>query len=474
MTTTHTIRPKLTVLSPEQIEQIHHYSLEILANTGVRVMSERARALYEQALGPAAVDGEWVRIPPELVKQSIESAPSVLEIYDRQREPVFRLGDDRTRFGMGVTTLNYQDAITDEVTPFGRRHMEELVRLGNILDSFDAIATLGIVQDVPDELQDFYATLEMTANTSKPLIILVSEEDNFAGVLDMLEQLHGDLVARPFILPYFNPITPLIINQGTIDKMFVSIERGLPFIFSNYGMAGMTTPITPAGTAALLNAELLAGLTLSQVIKEGTPIVLGSLPVFFDMQAVVNYYDPLSYLLGLIIAEMMEHYKLPHCGSSGNGAGWGPDLPAADLLWMNHLTSVIGKVNLCPFVGGTLKSVVYSPATAVYANEVIRKAVRFAEGFVLSEETVGLDEIASFGTKGEFMRAGLTRRLFRELHFDSGVFPRFTLDKWRAAGLPRADDWLRRQTQQMLDELTAPADHEELLRRGEAFIDNLD
>jgi hypothetical protein len=161
-----------------------------------------------------------------------------------------------------------------------------------------------------------------------------------------LEHLHGDLAARPFVIPYFDPLTPLIINAGTADKMLVAIERGLPFIYSAYSMAGMSTPITPAGTLALMNAELLAGLVLSQLAQEGTPIILGILPAIFDMKTMVSFYDPQSLVMNLVCAEMMAHYRLPHCGTSGSGTGWGPDLLTAGMYWMNHVTSCIGKVGL--------------------------------------------------------------------------------------------------------------------------------
>jgi trimethylamine--corrinoid protein Co-methyltransferase len=129
----------------------------------------------------------------------------------------------------------------------------------------------------------------MIANTVKPLVILISDESLFPHVLDLLELLRGDLASQPFVIPYLNPVTPLIINEGTSDKMLASIERGLPFIYSNYGMAGMSTPITPGGTLALLNAELLAGLVLSQLAREGAPIILGSLPAYFDMKTMVDF-----------------------------------------------------------------------------------------------------------------------------------------------------------------------------------------
>lgn len=225
------------------------------------------------------------------------------------------------------------------------------------------------------------ALLEMVANTIKPMIILISDEKQFLPGLVLLERLVGNLSVKPFVIPYFNPVTPLIINQSTADNMLTSIEYGLPFIFSNYGMAGMSTPISSAGTLALLNAELLAGVVISQLVKPGTPIILGSLPAFFDMKTMVDFFDPQTLLLNLACAEMMAYYHIPHAGTSGSVNGWGADLIASEALMMNHLTSCLGKVGLAPFVGGSFGSKVFSPTTVVNANEVIEQSSHFTNGF---------------------------------------------------------------------------------------------
>lgn len=225
------------------------------------------------------------------------------------------------------------------------------------------------------------ALLEMVANTIKPLIILISDEKQFLPGLVLLERLVGNLSVKPFVIPYFNPVTPLIINQSTADNMLTSIEYGLPFIFSNYGMAGMSTPISSAGTLALLNAELLAGVVISQLVKPGTPIILGSLPAFFDMKTMVDFFDPQTMLLNLACAEMMAYYHIPHAGISGSANGWGADLIASEALMMNHLTSCLGKVGMAPFVGGSFGSKVFSPTMVVNANEVIEQSRHFTNGF---------------------------------------------------------------------------------------------
>jgi trimethylamine--corrinoid protein Co-methyltransferase len=463
------VRPRLTVLAADQVEQIHEYSVQLLSTVGVRVDSERARRLFARAAGPGVMTDDRALIPRDMVEWALQVVPSKVDVYDRRGNPAFGL-PGQTRFGIGVTALYYQDPESDSVTPFARRHMEMMVRLGSALPSYDVISTVGIVQDVEPRESDLYATLEMAANTVKPLVILVSDEGAFPRVLDLLEHLHGDLASRPFVLPYFNPISPLVINKGTMDKMYLTAERGLPFIYSNYGMAGASTPITPAGALVQLNAELLAGLVLSQLVKEGTGVILGSLPAYFDMRGMGSFYEPRSYLLDLACAEMMAFYQVPHCGTSGSGMGWGPDVIASGHQWVNHLISCIGKVGLAPFVGDNLGSKAFSPTVVVYANEVIEQARLFGGGFVLDDVTVALDEIVDAGPGGSFLTSDTTLKLFRNAYFSSDVFPRLSLEQWVDRGAPEAGALLRRYTGQLLERLDAPDDHDALMAIGEAFI----
>jgi trimethylamine--corrinoid protein Co-methyltransferase len=302
-------------------------------------------------------------------------------------------------------------------------------------------------------------------------VLLVSDENQFADVLDLLEHLHGDLAERPFLLPYVNPISPLVLNAATTDKMLTAIKRGLPVIYSNYGMAGATTPITPAGTLILLNAELLAGLVFAQLVQAGAPVILGSLPAYLDMQTTSSFYDPISYLLNLACAEMMAYYGLPHCGTSGSGIGWGPDLVASGHQWMNHLLSCIGKVGLAPFVGDVLGSKAFSPALLVYADEVIVQARRFSQGFSLQGAKAALTEVEAVGPAGSFLTTETTLAEFRSAYFKSEFFENLRLDTWQAQGRPQGSERLRQYTQHLLDSQEAPDDGADILARGQTFIE---
>ena len=466
------IRPQLNMLTEEQIQQIHQYVLRIHSQTGVRVDSPSVIEMLENT-GQAQVQQRSVKLSRELVEKSIQSAPPVVQMYDRLGNPAFRLGDDRLRFGVGVTALYYQEPVNDNLELFTRSHMRTITQLGSSLLNYDVISTPGIVRDVPEALGDLYGNLEMFANTTKTMVVLTSDENKFAPLMDMFEHLHGDLEEKPFVLPYFNPVSPLVMDSGTLLKMGAAIERGLPFIFSNYSMAGASTPLTPAGTLALLLAELLAGVTISQVMKPGTPISVGMLPAYFDMKTMLNFYDPQSVLLNVACAEMLAHYNLPHCGASCSGMGWGMDLIAVDAYWMNTLTFTLTKGGLAPFIGDAMGAKTISPCTIVHMNEVIDQAFRFAAGFQLDDAHVALDEIAKVGPGGSFLSAPSTRNNYKTGYYNSSIYPRWNMEKWQDEGQPGARQVLRDKTQALIAELSSPEDADVLVRKGEEYIKTL-
>jgi len=466
------VKPEINVLNRENREQVHRYSLDILSRVGIRVDFKPARDLFA-AKDFKVDDSQRVFIPAERVDWALAHAPSVVDIYNRNGKPAFMVGKGEncpTRFGVGVTNLYYQHPDDDRVEPFDREHMALASTLGDALNQFDLVATPGVLKNLPPDRADLIGTLEMLANTVKPLVLLVSNPQCFNITLDMLAHLTGDLDQHPYVIPYFNPITPLVLNETTAKNMMVTVARGLPLIYNNYGMSGATTPITPGGTLAVLNAELLAGLVYSQVLKAGTPIILGSLPAGFNMQSMQACYTPHTMLVNLACAEMMAHYGLPHSGTSGSGPGWGPDLLAGGMHWMNHLTSCLGKVGLAPLCGGNFSSVAFSPPAVVYANEIITQARQFSKGFSLDEIDVAPDEITTIGAGGNFLMADMTVKLCREMNFGNPIFPEISMEEWQEKGMPKAEKYLREYTLELLTNHPRPNDRGTLIEKGETFI----
>ena len=469
------VRPRLQLLSPEQMKEVHRYSIRILEDTGIEVESAEAQRIFGKSDAVRIRDGV-VYLKEDLINHSIKQAPSSISIFNKSGDTAFQLGKNQgkeTYFGIGVTNTWFQDIDSRKVELFTRKHMQHSTRLGDLLDNYSMVSTLGIPSDVGAESVDLYAALDMYANTSKPLVLLISGENRINEVFELLSFLHGDISEKPFCIPYVNPITPLVLNKTTTDKMLASIHHRLPLMFSNYSMYGGTSPATPGGSLALLNAELLAGLVFSQLVREGSEIILGSLPAAFNMSAMGSNYTPVSYLLNLACAEMMDYYEIPHCGTSGSVNGRGADLLTAGNLWLNHLSSCIGKVGCAPFVGGNFDSLAFSPSTAVLSNQIIGEARKFAGGFALNDEVVNLQEIGKVGHGGDYFTSEQTLASLHELGNFDGLWSSLSLDVWNEKGMPSADEELIEHTREIYTRAQKESeDAMDLIKKGEEYIEN--
>ena len=71
--------------------------------------------------------------------------------------------------------------------------------------------------------------------------------------------------------------------------MLYAAERNIPSIYAPGSTRGTLAPITSAGAMALHNAGQLAGLVLSQLKREGSPLILcGRNGGYLDMRTMVS------------------------------------------------------------------------------------------------------------------------------------------------------------------------------------------
>ena len=130
----------------------------------------------------------------------------------------------------------------------------------------------------------------------------------------------------------------------------------------------------------------------------------------------------------------------------------------------------MGKSGLAPAVGGTLGSKAFSPTLAVYSDDVIGQAVRISEGFSLGDLELDLDSMIDQGPGGSFLTSKLTLDRFQTAYYESPLMPRMGLEEWEKRHRPRFEDLLREQTRQLLEDQNPPGDYDDLIARGEAFI----
>jgi trimethylamine---corrinoid protein Co-methyltransferase len=417
-------RPRVIfrLLSDDHLERIHSASLEILRDPGIEVTTEEARSLLLGA-GCTATDGDTISLPPGLVERAIASAPRAFDVFDREGRPAIRLGvGEGTHFSPGVTALNLIDPATGEARPFSFRDIADVARLGDALPNMSFVTTPGVVratETVPQPLVNQYEFLAMVTNTTKPLVVLIADGQALGDVLEMAAAVAGGrerLRRAPFVMPYLNPVSPLLFNPETLDKLLLAAEWGIPVILQSAPQVGATSPVTYAGAAALSNAESLAGLVLAQLRREGAPFITGAVPMVVDMRTGnASSGGPLAMSLVIAAAELARMYGLPCLGIGGGGDAKLDDEQAFLESAFYAFGAMLGGVDLVFDVGNTEAGLAHSPTVVAVTDEMIGMLRRGLAGFEIDEENLALESIRAVGIGETYLGQPHTLRHFREL-----------------------------------------------------------
>ena len=250
--------PRIRILSDDQVREIHFTSLEILERTGVEVRNVRALEMLRKA--GARVSGERVRMPSQLVKHAIDSAPERVVLSRRTGERVMALEEGRVFFGTGSETPNTIDVETRQRRPATGQDIENMARLCDALPNMDFAMTMGIANDAPRESAFLYGFIAMVSGTSKPVVFTAQDGEEMADIYEIAAAAAGgreSLRRRPFLIHYAEPISPLIHSPLGVEKLLFCAERHIPVAYVSGASAGATLPATVAGASAVANAECL-------------------------------------------------------------------------------------------------------------------------------------------------------------------------------------------------------------------------
>jgi len=427
--------PQLRALSEDQIEELHLATLEILRRTGVNVLEEEAQELLKKA--GAEVDGERVRIPAHLVEWAIQVAPPRVVLCDRDGNPAMFLEDSRCYYGTGSDTHNVIDPYTGERRPVVKADIVNVMKVCDHLPNIDFVMCMGIAHDVTESISDLHHFEAMVGNTKKPIVFTAWGLDNLRDIVEMAEVVAGSpdaLRRNTFIALYAEPVSPLQhIREGTETVLYMA-GKGLPVVYTPGLMGGAAGPVTCAGALAQGNAELLSGLVIAQLKREGTPFIYGGGIVFMDMAtAVIAYASPEFLLATAALNDMAHYYKLPMFSFAGCSDSKVFDQQAAleGAVWA--LSATLSGANLIHDVGYIESGLTTSFEMLVVMDEVIGWVKRFMQGVEINEETLALDVIDQVGPGGHFLGEDHTLRHFRE-HWYPKLIDRGNYNSWVEKG----------------------------------------
>ena len=421
-------------LSPEQCQKLHHASLEILSRTGVRLYYQRAIDLLRKA-GAFVSEGNRVRIPLSLVEKAFSTVPKRITLHNRHGQPALFLEDRRCYYGPGSDCLNIIDHRTGERRQPVLKDVVEAMTVCDALPNVDFVMSMFLPSDVDAMASDRYQMEAMLNNTTKPIVFVSNEFSGCVDAVEMAEVVAGGAEAlqlRPFVACYINVTTGLRHNKEALQKLLFLAEKGLPAMYVPIVIGGLSGPITPPGSMALINAGVLVGLVLSQLKREGAPfIVPGWGSESLDMKTMVSPYCSPNPR-GLAHA-MANYYNLPSFGLGGCSESKQVDQQAAAEAALTLMAETLGGANLIHDLGYLESGLTGSLAQLVICDEIVGWLQHFMAPMEISDETLALDLIDEIGPDGQFLDTRHTLAHFRE-HWYPTIFDRHNYDRWLAAG----------------------------------------
>jgi trimethylamine--corrinoid protein Co-methyltransferase len=305
----------MSVLNQQEIEEIHLATLEVLARTGVFVEDEAAREVFAAAGCDVDEARRVVRIPGYVVEDAIRSAPSTITLCGRDPADDVVLQEGRvgfTSFGEGIFVT---DAYTGALREPTKKDVGDVCRVIDALPSIDVCERPLGAHDVPQDLAPLHNADAIFRNTSKHVFIGPISGYLLNQIVRMAAAVAGgekQLRRRPLISFLTCPVSPLKLVRDTCEIIMEGARNGMCVGVLSMAMAGGSSPAQLAGTLVTHNAEVLAGITLSQLTVRGAPVIYASSTTAMDLRlAAASVGSPECALISAGVAQLARRYMLP-------------------------------------------------------------------------------------------------------------------------------------------------------------------
>lgn len=420
-------------MGPQECEKIHMASLEILRRTGVDVHDEKARHILVD--GGAQAEGLRVRIPEYMVTRALATTPKSITLYDRNGKVAMRAGKYNTYYGGGSDCLN----ILDHHTGQRRRPVLADVKAASILmdalPEIDFVMSAFLPEDVDQQIYDRYQMEVMLNQTTKPIVFVTPDFEGCVVAVEMCELVAGSAAAfqaRPFATCYINVTSGLIANAEALQKCMFLAEKGLPQLYIPLNAGGVNSPTTTAGCMASMNAGILLGIVLSQLVRPGAPVAVpGWNGGPYNLQTMVGNYV-LADEQG-VPTSMGKYYDLPVFGLGGSTNSKIMDQQCAFEATLSLMTALLHGANIVHDVGFMDAGLQGSLPLIAMCNDILGFLRASTAGVVVNDETLALDLIDELGPTGTYMGHDHTVRHFKEAYY-SKLIDKNPYSVWQKRG----------------------------------------
>ena len=428
-------------LKEGDVKRIHEASLEVLEHTGIEVFESEAREIFRKAGAQIDAENDRVYIPRAMVEDALAKGRNEVVLFGRDHKHNLTLGGERVHMGTGGAAVKLLDLESQQVR---ESTLEDVAQIGRLVDALENIhfyLRACVARDIPTENLDLNTYYAAITNTTKHVTGNCFTVDSARDVIDMAAMIAGNLDAlraEPFISFITSwTVSPLRYAPETVEVLTEVVRQEMPVFLSSAPQAGATSPAALAGSLVQINAEELSGITYCQLVKPGTPVILGYVPSVADLRTGNFVGGAMEFgLLNAAVAQMGQFYNLPIYNSSGLSDSKLPDIQAGYEKGVTGLAAALAGSNFIHHSAGLLESMLTVAYEQYIIDDDINGAImRAVRGIEVTDETLSvnlIDEVCR--GEGHFLGTPQSLGLMNSEYYYPHTSDRQNRDNWEEDG----------------------------------------
>lgn len=465
------MKPRYQLLSQTAIEQIHETSLKIMENVGIVFSYAPAREML--AAHGCKVEGQTVFFPRHLVEERLKTVPSSFMLHGRNPEKSVLMNTEDT-FYVGPNCPPY---IQDREN--GRRYgtLADYINMTKIIKELPNIdihsQTPVEPNDVDSEQRPMVMTYHTLKYTDKPFMGSSLGYEHSKESIEMTAIVYGgmeEIREKSVLCAIPCTLTPLSYDDKMAGAIMAYAEYNQAQVINSLPIAGATAPATLAGTVALQNAEILAGIVLAQCVRPGCPIICSAADSPAEMSTgSLSIGSPEHAIFSLVNGQLAKFYQIP-CRISGSLSD--SKMMDSQAAFESAITGMMGQLAGGNFVlhgVGILESYnCVSLEKLMIDHEIIGYIKHIGKGLEVNEDTLAYDVTKEIGPQGEFLTHPHTFAHFRDTFYRPFLSDRQNAESWKANGALSMEERATAKWKEILanyEEPALPADVDADLRK---------
>jgi trimethylamine--corrinoid protein Co-methyltransferase len=452
--------PNFDLLSSEALEIIETNAETVLEEIGVNfVNNPSALALWKDA--GADVQGERVHIPRGLARKLCATAPSRIKQHARNPDKTVEIGGNSL-----VCAPVYGPPFVRDLAG-GRRYatiadFQKFVKLGYMSKWLHhSGGTVCEPTDVAVNKRHLDMLLAHMTLSDKPFMGSVTEPSRAQDSVDMCGILFGeDFVQNNTVMTsLININSPMTFDDVMMGALEVYARNNQACVVSPFIVGGAMAPVSVAGTLTQVLAEVLAGISYSQLIRPGAPVIFGTFVTSIDMNSgAPTFGTPEASQILYGAGQLARRMGLPYRSGGGLCGSKLPDAQAAYESANTLQAALMGGVNFmlhsCGWLEGGLVS---SFEKFVMDADQLGILHHIAKGVQIDENAQAMGAIREVGPGGHYLGCDHTQTNFKSAFWRTEILDYKPFETWQEEGARDTVTLAAERVEKMINTYQKPA-----------------